>query len=121
MHEEYDWDVDPEGWVVKDWVARYTGCMSDDREQLKQQIIPILKKAGVRRSALFGSCARGTMRDDSDVDILVELPDEVSLLGYVRLKQALEDEVGRSVDLVEYTSIKPQLGQNILADQFDVL
>lgn len=90
-------------------------------DKLKKRIAPILQKAGIRRSALFGSCARGTTKPDSDIDILAELPDNMTLLEYIGLKQELEDALGRPVDLVEYKSIKPRLRQSILADQVSIL
>ncbi len=95
--------------------------MHDDIQEIKRRISPVLKKAGVRRSSLFGSCARGSMSESSDIDVLVELPDAMSLLQYVRLKQDLEDAVGRPVDLVEYKSVKPRLQEYILSNQVSVL
>src|SRR5947207_3151702 len=44
-------------------------------EQLKQKALPILKKAHVKRAAFFGSYVRGEQKPSSDVDILVDLPD----------------------------------------------
>ena len=32
-----------------------------------------LRQRGVRHAALFGSCARGEQRPDSDVDIMIEV------------------------------------------------
>ena len=41
-------------------------------EDFNRQIIPVLKRFGVKRASLFGSSARGEDREDSDIDILVE-------------------------------------------------
>lgn len=95
--------------------------METDTETIKRLVAPVLRKAGVNRSALFGSCARGEATKESDVDILVELPASLSLLGYVGLKNELEDVLARHVDLVEYDSIKPQLRASILTDTVDLL
>ena len=43
-------------------------------DKIIQQIIPVLKQAEVRKAALFGSYVRGDNNEDSDVDILVDLP-----------------------------------------------
>lgn len=50
--------------------------MSNDNDikQIQQQILPILKQAGVLKSSIFGSVARGAADEKSDVDILVDLP-----------------------------------------------
>ncbi len=62
----------------------------------------------VRRIGLFGSVARGTAGDDSDIDILVELS-EPTFDHYMDLKFFLEDRIGRPVDLVLADSLKPRL------------
>lgn len=70
-----------------------------------KKVRPVLVKHGVKRSELFGSVARGDARLDSDVDILVEMPPESSLLGLGRLYMDLKEAVGREVDVVEYDMI----------------
>ena len=42
-----------------------------DIDQIKETIVPILKEAGVTRSAIFGSYVAGENTKDSDIDILV--------------------------------------------------
>lgn len=84
-------------------------------------MIPVLKNGGVRRAGLFGSTVRGDDRQDSDVDVLVEVDDSVSLLGLAKLKNELEERLGRSVDLVEYGTIKPLLRDRILKEQVVIL
>jgi len=53
----------------------------------------------IRKIGIFGSAARGQLREDSDVDVVVEL-DEPDLLILVGIKQDLEEELQRSVDIV---------------------
>ena len=60
----------------------------------------------MRRLDLFGSAARWDFEPDrSDIDLLVEfdrdLREAFSLRTYLGLKEALEELLGRSVDLVE--------------------
>jgi len=62
----------------------------------------IARKFHVRKLILFGSAARGEMRSDSDIDLLVEFePGHApSLGGMVKLKDALSGLLGnRAVDL----------------------
>ena len=61
----------------------------------------------MQRAWLFGSFARGEEREDSDVDILVDFDDSVSLLGHVRIMYGLEDQLGRKVDLVTNGTLLP--------------
>jgi len=90
-------------------------------DEIKQKIVPILKEAGVTRSALFGSYARGEENEKSDVDILVDYPNGKSLFDFVNTKIQLEDALGKKVDLIEYKTIKPKLKQYILSEQFQIL
>lgn len=53
----------------------------------------------VRSAALFGSVARGDDREDSDLDLLVDLADP-SWAGRQRLNTRLERRFDRSVELV---------------------
>ena len=95
--------------------------MKNNIDEIKQKILPILQEYGVKRTALFGSCVRGEMQDDSDIDILVEITKDISLLDFVGLKQKIEEVLGRKVDLVEYDTIKPILRERILREQVVLL
>ena len=95
--------------------------MRENITEIKQKIIPILRRHGIKRAALFGSCVRGAMREDSDIDILVEIKKNISLFDFVGLKLEIEESLGRKVDLVEYGIIKPFLKKRILNDQVKVL
>jgi predicted nucleotidyltransferase len=92
-----------------------------DIEEIKSKILPVLRAYGAYRAGLFGSAARGEMREESDVDILVGVRKDMSLLGFIKLKQELEEKLGRNVDLVEYEAIKPSLRERILSDHLAVL
>ena len=90
-------------------------------EEIKQKILPILQRYGVKRIGLFGSCVREEMKEDSDVDILVEIEKDISLLDFVGLKLEVEEALGKKVDLVEYDTIKPLLRERILSEQVVIL
>ena len=82
--------------------------MKNNREidEIKQKILPILKDHKVTKAGIFGSYARGEQKKKSDVDILVEISDDVSLLGVIRLKNVLEKALRKRIDLVEYALIR---------------
>jgi len=54
--------------------------LSINIEELSGQILPVLKRFGVKKAAIFGSLARGEGGKESDVDILVEYEPGKSLL-----------------------------------------
>ena len=95
--------------------------MKNSINKIKQKILPILQDYGVKKVALFGSCVRGEMGKESDIDILVDIEADISLLGFVGLKQKIEEALGRKVDLVEYDTLKPLLRERILKEQVVLL
>lgn len=90
-------------------------------EEVRCEILPILKRYGIRRASIFGSFARGEDREDSDIDILVEFDEESSLLDLVGLKIELEEALGKKVDVLTYKSLHPLLKDRILREQRVIL
>lgn len=90
-------------------------------EDVKKKIRPILENYGVKKAGLFGSVVRGELTEDSDIDILVEIEKDISLLEFVGFKLEIEKKLGRKVDLVEYSEIKPLLKDIILREQVAIL
>jgi uncharacterized protein len=67
-----------------------------------------LRKRGVRHAALFGSCARGEARPDSDVDIMIEV-DPAARIGvyeYVAIKDYIAGLFDARVDVVRRDRLK---------------
>jgi len=90
-------------------------------ENIKTKILPILKKAKIKKAALFGSYARGDHTKTSDIDILVELPNDATLFELGGLKVTLEEKLHKRVDLITYKSISPIIKDSILSNQFAIL
>jgi len=92
-----------------------------DVDKIKEKAVPILKEAGVTRSAIFGSYAVGENTKDSDVDILVELQKGSSLLDLIRLQRKLEEALNKEVDLLTFNSISPLLKDIVQKNQTPIL
>ncbi len=90
-------------------------------KQIRELILPILQRYGVSKAALFGSVVKEQIRPDSDVDILVQIDKDISLLDFVGLKLELEQALKTDVDVVEYDTIKPLLRETILKEQQVIL
>src|ERR1044071_9468352 len=81
----------------------------------KAEILKILQKEkpelvgryGLKRLALFGSYARETQREDSDVDVLVEIEPQIGL-GFVDLADRIESVLGVRTEVVSRRAIKPR-------------
>ncbi len=74
---------------------------------LRQQLPTLNTKYGVKRLAIYGSFAKGTAHQKSDVDILVELTRPLGL-EFVRLAFDLEEALGRKVDLATFDTLNRQ-------------
>ena len=90
-------------------------------EKIKERIVPVLKKNKVRRAGIFGSYAPGEQKQNSDIDILVELPEKLSLFDVIGIKLVLEEKLKKKVDLVEYHIIKPRIKKIILNEEVKIL
>ena len=78
-----------------------------------------LSSQPVVKAWLFGSFARGEQREDSDVDILVSFDDKanVSLLRHAGMLCDLEDLLQRPVDLVNESSLYPEVRETVNNDK----
>jgi predicted nucleotidyltransferase len=70
----------------------------------------------VKELGVFGSYVRGEEKEASDIDILVEFEEPVSLLGLVSLENHLFDLFGVKVDLVLKGEIRPELKEKIIKE-----
>ena len=82
------------------------------------EIASICRRYGVRELSVFGSAARGEMRPDSDIDLLVDfLPDaRPGLLGLSALTREFSVLLGRRVDVAVKPALKPRIRRSVLAD-----
>lgn len=55
----------------------------------------------IKRIGLFGSGARDRMNSQSDIDVVVEL-ERQDLFALIGIKQDLEEQLQRQVDIVSY-------------------
>lgn len=92
--------------------------MTDRREEVLNTLErnrEAIRRYGVRRLGLFGSCGRGEASKTSDLDFVVEFESK-SFDAYMDLKAFLEGLFGCQVDLVLSDAIKPRLRERILKE-----
>ncbi|HSU17707.1 nucleotidyltransferase family protein [Longimicrobium sp.] len=75
-----------------------------------------LKSYGATSISVFGSVARGEAGPGSDVDLLVEVDDRMTLFRLSRLKNHLQELLGLPVDLVTPGALRPHMRETILAE-----
>jgi uncharacterized protein len=85
-------------------------------EEKREEILCLAAKHGASNVRIFGSVVRGEDRPDSDVDFLVELEADRSLLDRVALIQDLEDLLGRKVDVATVKGLRDVWRDRILKE-----
>jgi predicted nucleotidyltransferase len=83
--------------------------LASHRQELKD-------KYKVKNIGIFGSYVRGEHRAKSDLDVLVEYDNPVSLLQIVALENHLTALLGVKVDLVPRRNIRKELKESILKE-----
>lgn len=82
---------------------------------------PILvSKFDVKELALFGSMARDSANDSSDIDILVSFDGPATSARYFGLQFYLEDLLGHPVDLVTDKALRRELRPYIESEALHV-
>lgn len=66
----------------------------------RREVAQIVARYGAGNVRVFGSVARGEDDEDSDVDLLIDAPDDLGLLGLGRLERELAQLLGAAVDVV---------------------
>ena len=94
----------------------------------KEKIIKILKskkdflktKYKVKNIALFGSYVREENKPTSDIDILVEFYEPISLLKFIELENYLSNILGTKVDLVVKSALKKNIKKQVFKEMLEV-
>jgi len=74
------------------------------------------EKFKLKSISIFGSYVRGEQKEESDVDVLVEFAEPVSLLRIVSLENYLSDILGIKVDLLPTKNLRNELKDVILKE-----
>jgi uncharacterized protein len=90
--------------------------LDDIINELRRLQPQLQRRYPIRQMGVFGSYVHGNQREDSDLDVLVELGDGIGLIELIGLKQELSDAIGLNVDLVIKDALKPRIGRRILSE-----
>lgn len=82
-----------------------------------QQVLRISPERGhVRRISLFGSHLHGTMKKDSDIDLLIEFSEPISIFALVRMEREMSEALGRNVDLCTPNSLSRYFRSDVVKE-----
>ena len=76
----------------------------------------LLKTYNVSKIGLFGSFVRDEASQASDIDLLIDFEEPITIFQFIELKNALEELFKRKVDLGTFDAIKPVIMENILRE-----
>ncbi len=103
--------------MIKSAKRRNLKTLADYLTVLKQHLPELRERWGVRSVGVFGSYVRGEQRRGSDLDLLVEFDDRpLTLLQLIAIENYLSDLLRIKVDLVEWDTLKPAIGSQVLEE-----
>jgi predicted nucleotidyltransferase len=82
----------------------------------KEQILTLAAKYGASNVRVFGSVARGTADENSDVDFLVNLAPGRSLFDLGGLLYELQKLLSRNVDVITPDGLRPRIRDRVLKE-----
>ena len=86
----------------------------------RPEVLALAQRHGATNLRVYGSIAKGKEHPGSDLDLLVDLAEDQSLLGLIGFRQELEDLLGCLVDVTEAETLHPLIRHEIL-DQAQLL
>jgi uncharacterized protein len=97
---------------------------SSNLVNLKKTVTKVIRQQRFARNiksiSVFGSVARGEDSVKSDIDLIVDFLKPVGLFYMAGLKNALEDEFKKKVDLVGKGSFRPHVVKSALKDAIKI-
>ena len=70
-------------------------------KEIENKVISFFMPYEPVRIGLFGSRVRGDNKDDSDLDVMIDIKKRISFLEFVRMERELTSLLNMKVDLVE--------------------
>ncbi|MBQ6375328.1 nucleotidyltransferase domain-containing protein [Candidatus Saccharibacteria bacterium] len=71
---------------------------------IQQAVAKVGKKYGIKNAYLFGSYAKGTANEDSDVDLIIDRGNIRGLIEFNGFRLDLSEELGTDVDILTKNS-----------------
>ncbi len=85
-------------------------------EANREAILRIAARYGASNVRIFGSVARGEADTESDIDLLVDMESERTLLDYAELLIDLQTLLGRKLDVITEQGLNDRMRERILKE-----
>jgi predicted nucleotidyltransferase len=86
------------------------------RSILSEHVDKLRELYGITNLAVFGSVVRGEATEESDVDIVADIPIRLNLIELMGVELYLSDLLGANVDLIPRGEIRRELRDRILSE-----
>lgn len=86
-------------------------------EEIKAIVTPIAQQYNLKEVNLFGSYARGEATNESDIDLMIDFYQPIDLFTLAEIIQAFEAALKKTVDVLIYKNLTPELLWNIMEDE----
>lgn len=90
--------------------------VADIEKIIEEKREELFIKYKIKNIGIFGSYARNNAKEKSDIDLIVEFEEPVSLLGVIKAENYLTELLGIRVDLVPKEDIRKELKETILKE-----
>jgi predicted nucleotidyltransferase len=88
--------------------------LNDIKNIIGQQKNLLIERYKVKEIGIFGSYIRNEQKPDSDLDILVDFIEPISLLKLVNMENYLNEIIGIKTDVIPKPDLRPELREDIL-------
>jgi len=85
-------------------------------QERRADILAVAAQHGAGRVRVFGSRAKGQGGPASDLDLLVDLEPERTLLDLIAIKQDLEDRLACRVDVLTEAALSPYMRERVISE-----
>lgn len=82
----------------------------------REAVLRIAARLGARNVRVFGSVLHGEDTENSDLDLLVDVPRGTTLLDMVHLQNAIEKELGVSVDVLTALDLPAKFRDQVIQE-----
>lgn len=95
--------------------------MEVEKERIIEKIRAYLISKNIKKASLFGSFIREDFKEKSDIDILIEPYDGMTLFDLIRLQNGLKRKIKRRIDLCEYDGLRPIISEEIIKSSLQII
>jgi predicted nucleotidyltransferase len=96
--------------------GKHVKTLEEVKHILQQNADILQSKWGVANLAVFGSIIRSEQKESSDIDIIADVPEDMSLLGVVSIRNYLSELLDCSADFIPRSDLRAELRDKILSE-----